>query len=426
MPSEATSSKCAFLLLAVVAAIGSSCKEIKKYEGSDAGLSDSGQSDVRGGNGGSNSGIGTGGSTGRHDSAMSDAEPPVVDAPVVDGPEDLVPASDPSAAPTCTSGVPCSEGISPCRRGATTCATPTSPSVCADVGIDDSKGQCPGGTMCSNGSCVTPPPMTCTGQPIGSGRCNGTRHQTCGATGQWVDDNSPECKRADGGQCSTGSDCRSGNCARGVCCDSPCTGRCASCSAAETGGTNGNCAPVRAGTDPLNQCAVTPEASCGTDGACDGSGECRLRGTSVVCVQATCSNGTATPARQCNGQGTCASASGSTSCAPFPCGSNGQCATSCADRQNLIGGQCVRCGSEGDPCCDMGNPCAGDGSPQTPGELICNMATIKCQQCGRDGSACCGSQRTGPQGGATASGACESGPLGVGMCVQYPQGWSCE
>ena len=340
--------------------------------------------------------------------------------------------------PPCATSVPCTEGIKPCRKGATTCATPTSPAACADVGADDSKGGCTGGQVCSNGSCVAPcapnqpcsegigachrgttscaspssrpacnpvvddsrggctggnicrsgacvapPPVTCDGQPIGAGRCSGTTHQTCGANGQWANDNSAECKRADGGQCSTGSDCKSGNCASGICCDSACTGKCMSCTGADTGRANGNCAPVRAGADPRNQCASTSESSCGTDGACDGAGECRFHATSVVCAGATCSGGSATPARRCTGRGSCAPASGATSCGEFPCGANGQCATSCPNGQVPQGGKCVTPCTNPGAACNTNNPC-------TTGTIVCTGNGPVCQPKNKPDYVVCG------------------------------------
>jgi hypothetical protein len=282
----------------------------------------------------------------------------------------------------CAPNVPCTQGLGPCRKGVTSCASPSAQAVCTDAGADDSRGGCTGGNMCKGGTCVAPPPVTCDGQPVGAGRCSGTVHQTCGSNGQWAPDNSTQCKRADGGQCSTGSDCTSGNCSAGICCDSPCTGKCTSCSGADTGRANGNCSPVRAGSDPRNQCADSNESTCGTDGACDGAGECRLHGTSVVCAAARCSNGSSTAARRCNGQGACSPAS-PTSCGPYPCLSNGTCANDCATGFVLQGNACVACGKDGQPCC-KGDRC---------GEFVhCrayNGDPKRCYSCGDAANNCC-------------------------------------
>jgi hypothetical protein len=56
----------------------------------------------------------------------------------------------------CTANVPCTQGIGPCRRGATTCAMPSSQPSCADVGVDDARGGCSAGNVCKSGACVPP------------------------------------------------------------------------------------------------------------------------------------------------------------------------------------------------------------------------------------------------------------------------------
>ena len=63
-----------------------------------------------------------------------------------------------------------------------------------------------------------------------------------------------------------------GFCTEGVCCDSACTSTCWTCAAQ---GNVGSCIPADTGTDPRNQCPEDGVASCGRDGACDGSGACR-------------------------------------------------------------------------------------------------------------------------------------------------------
>jgi hypothetical protein len=62
-----------------------------------------------------------------------------------------------SCTAVCMANVPCTQGIAPCHRGATFCATPTSTPICNDSGLDDSKGGCTGGKICNTGQCVTNP-----------------------------------------------------------------------------------------------------------------------------------------------------------------------------------------------------------------------------------------------------------------------------
>jgi hypothetical protein len=57
----------------------------------------------------------------------------------------------------CMANAPCTQGIGPCRKGATSCASAGSEPVCKDSGADDSKGGCTGGKICSGGQCVANP-----------------------------------------------------------------------------------------------------------------------------------------------------------------------------------------------------------------------------------------------------------------------------
>jgi hypothetical protein len=82
------------------------------------------------------------------------------------------------------------------------------------------------------------------------------------------------------------------------------------------------------GQDPLNQCTDGGAAACGNDGTCNGAGACRLYISGTQCVAPTCSGTTSTPARTCNGTGTCQTVSTS-SCSPFACGAT-TCKTTCA------------------------------------------------------------------------------------------------
>ena len=78
------------------------------------------------------------------------------------------------------------------------------------------------------------------------------------------------CELPEGDPCSGNSACGSGFCVDGVCCADACAGLCLACSAAKTGGANGTCAPVAAGTDPDTECnggtpncdGVSPTPAC--------------------------------------------------------------------------------------------------------------------------------------------------------------------
>jgi len=66
--------------------------------------------------------------------------------------------------------------------------------------------------------------------------------------------------------CTSGAECGSGHCADGVCCTGPCVEQCNACVASSTGGDDGICGFIRAGTDPDSEC---PAAM-----TCNGAGGC--------------------------------------------------------------------------------------------------------------------------------------------------------
>jgi hypothetical protein len=74
--------------------------------------------------------------------------------------------------------------------------------------------------------------------------------------------------------------------------------------------------------------------SCGNDGTCNGAGACRLYVTGTQCVAPACSVSTFTPARTCNGTGTCQTVSNS-GCSPYACGT-GACRTSCTGNADCL------------------------------------------------------------------------------------------
>ena len=97
-----------------------------------------------------------------------------------------------------------------------------------------------------------------------------------------------------------GSDCASGSCVDGFCCDTACRSLCTACSLAKTGAANGRCAPVRAATDPDNECATEAASTCGRDGTCDGAGACRLYADGTLCGTTCCDSGPGRGARPCS------------------------------------------------------------------------------------------------------------------------------
>ena len=129
-----------------------------------------------------------------------------------------------------------------------------------------------------------------------------------------------------GTACGHDADCASGFCVEGVCCNSACNGSCLTCSAA---GNPGHCQPAAAGSDPRNDCPDDGASTCGRDGFCDGTGKCRSYQSGTMCSPAACTGSSLTVAGACNGAGTCVMTPAQ-SCAPYLCGANAACATTCA------------------------------------------------------------------------------------------------
>jgi hypothetical protein len=215
---------------------------------------------------------------------------------------------------------------------------------CGTDGMCDAAGACrlyAAGTTCGATTC-SGSTFTSAPQCNGSGVCQPGTQSTCtpyvcGATAclaacaSNTDCLSPNTcnanvcgKKSDGSSCATGAECVHGNCNQSVCCATACTGTCQSCALT---GSLGTCKVVPAGTDPLNQCTDDGAAACGNDGTCDGSGACRKYGAGTVCVGAMCGASSFTPARTCNGTGTCNTAA-AMSCGRFVCNGSG-CLASC-------------------------------------------------------------------------------------------------
>jgi len=137
------------------------------------------------------------------------------------------------------------------------------------------------------------------GGAVGGGTPSGGTCAPCASaadcapvTDAWCDPNTAggTCadKVADGGPCTVGEQCLSGNCPSddSVCCDTACNRQCEACLGAKTGGSDGTCAPATAGSDPDSECADAPGA-CGPDGTgCNGSAtEPHCNGGTCTCQQ---------------------------------------------------------------------------------------------------------------------------------------------
>jgi hypothetical protein len=233
-----------------------------------------------------------------------------------------------------------------------------------------------------------------------------------------------------GQPCAGAGQCASGFCADGFCCATACTGLCLTCAAV---GTVGTCTPAEVGTDPRNDCADQGAESCGTDGACDGAGTCQFYPPGVTCQQAGCSGSTLTFAGRCDGLGFCRSSPGE-SCAPYDCGAQGQCSTSCTTAADCAGGvPCVggSCGPK-----PIGASCAANSDCNSgicaQGTCCSTACTGICQSCSLLGSA--GACTNVPAGQDPLAQCADSGASGcgtdgfcdgAGKCQLYASGTMC-
>jgi len=69
-------------------------------------------------------------------------------------------------------------------------------------------------------------------------------------------------------------------------------------------GTDGECGPVREGTDPHNDCQDDGAQSCDQNGDCDGKGACEIYPADTICGTEFCKAGVAYTYR-CDGKSAC-------------------------------------------------------------------------------------------------------------------------
>jgi hypothetical protein len=97
--------------------------------------------------------------------------------------------------------------------------------------------------------------------------------------------------------------------------------------------------------DPLQQCSATAQSSCGTDGQCDGNGNCRDWPAGTVCQQSHCMGAMVIDTQQCDGMGACQPGN-NTSCGNYTCDpSTVTCFTSCTGNQQCAPGKMCKKGA---------------------------------------------------------------------------------
>jgi MYXO-CTERM domain-containing protein len=221
--------------------------------------------------------------------------------------------------------------------------------------------------------------------------------------------------------CTVKENCVSGYCVDGVCCDTECAGVCKACTAALKGyGKDGACADVKLGTDPEDDCAEDPPASCKNTGVCNGSGGCERYGSTTVCSPDSCKGGVVS-SLTCDGAGMCGPSSADKSCGLFACKDALSCATSCttdagcAPEGYCSSGTCVADGAPGTACVSAGQCASGFCVDGVCCMSACDGACVACEGSLKETgpSGLCGAVKEGsldaacPVGGACkADGAC--------------------
>jgi hypothetical protein len=83
---------------------------------------------------------------------------------------------------------------------------------------------------------------------------------------------------------------------------------------------------------------VSAPSSCGTDGKCNGAGNCSRYPAGTTCGPATCMVSVLTPS-VCDGSGTCGPGT-PTDCTPYRCstGQSGPCPTTCTSNGDCAAG----------------------------------------------------------------------------------------
>ena len=325
---------------------------------------------------------------------------------------------------SCGTNGKCQAGA--CQKYAvgTSCAASTCPATTTTF--------TPGSTCDGQGACVTPAASSCFPFECGAGVCRAACTTDADCASPAVCTNGSCGLKGLGKTCADGSECQSTFCAQGVCCDSACAGTCTSC---VLSGSLGHCGNIVDGnTDPRGRCVDQGASSCGTDGACDGNGACRLYAAGTACAPASCpaSLSTLTQVRSCDGKGTCKPPT-TLSCAPYLCNGLSACKAACtvdADclAPDICDPQTNLCGNKrrlGQTCtqtadCLTGNFCV-------DGVCCASSSCGLCQTCATGSCANVGGGVPEPHGGCAANPPCgNTGNCnGGGACEQASSSVAC-
>ncbi|HVU51172.1 MAG TPA: hypothetical protein VHL80_10825 [Polyangia bacterium] len=343
-----------------------------------------------------------------------------------------VPNDAPDPADLCVDQGPASCGTNGrCQAGAcqkyasgTSCAASTCPASTTTFTPDS--------TCDGSGACVTPAASSCFPYQCGAAVCKASCTNDVDCAAPAVCTNGSCGLKGLGKSCADGDECQSTFCAQGVCCDTACDGTCTSC---VLSGSLGHCGNVADGNaDARGRCLDQGAMSCGTDGACDGNGACRLYAAGTACAPASCpaSSSTLTQVRACDGKGACKPAT-TLSCAPYLCNGLSACKAACtvdADclAPDICDPQTNLCGNKrrlGQTCaltadCLTGNFCV-------DGVCCASSSCALCQTCATGSCANVGAGVPEPHAGCPASPPCgNTGNCnGAGACEQAGSSVAC-
>jgi len=276
---------------------------------------------------------------------------------------------------------------------------------------------------------------------------------------------------SDTGQtCSDNLMCKTGFCVDGMCCTTACTTACYACSAALTGGSNGTCAPVTAGTDPKSSCKDDGSPTCLNNGMCDGLGACQKYSVSTGCTAQPCTSGSQCTSGWCY-DGVCCNTACSGTCKACSaakkgfsvdglcenikdnldpdnecgtmgsglCSSNGVCNGTGACRVTTVGTVCAPAACSGTASAASASECTATGSctPKTTtscSPYLCDPATAACKTtCASDADCVPGLKCTAGActakpiaSSCTTSAECTSGFCADGVCCNTACTGQCE
>lgn len=302
---------------------------------------------------------------------------------------------------SCVDGVCCESACSGTCQACSDLLTGAGDGFCRNVTQDtDPDSEC-GAYFCVSGSCETECGINddnrCKSgfyceEISGAGQCRAlqNRGEAC--------EKSTDCSGGDTCYCPDGS---TDNCAGdvGVCCDAICGGDCESCFAADTASSDGTCAPIEDGSDPLDACSD----SAGTGLACDGAGaSCPA---SCATLTNTCEVGGVGQGVACSGGFYCNDVTGLcepelAQGAPFDAGCGASAGVSC-DSGFAVDGVCcdTACSAQCEACTNAltgattgtcaaindgetdttsGAECLADGTGCAAGACACDKETQSC------------------------------------------------